>query len=52
MATDVTVLNILRHSAKFNAVNLFSKIISFPVGIIIAMILIPEEYGVIGFVGL
>ena len=52
MATDVTVLNILRQSVKFNAVNLVSIFISFPVGIIIAMILVPEEYGVIGFVGL
>ena len=52
MATDVTVLSILRQSVKFNAVNLVSIFISFPVGIIIAMILVPEEYGVIGFVGL
>lgn len=52
MATDVTVIKILKQSAKFSAVNLFSKIISFPVGIITAMILIPTEYGVIGFVGL
>ena len=52
MATDVTVLSILRHSIKFNAVNIFSKTIAFPTYIIIAMVLIPEEYGVIGFVGL
>ena len=49
---NVTVVNILRQSVKFNAVNLFSKTISFPITIIIAMVLIPEEYGVIGFVGL
>ena len=49
---DVTVVSILRHSIKFNAVNIFSKTIAFPTYIIIAMVLIPEEYGVIGFVGL
>jgi O-antigen/teichoic acid export membrane protein len=52
MATDVTALNIFRQSVKFNVVNLSSKIIAFPTSIIIAMILVPEEYGVIGFVGL
>jgi O-antigen/teichoic acid export membrane protein len=49
---DVTVVSILRHSIKFNAVNIFSKTIAFPTYIIIAVVLIPEEYGVIGFVGL
>ena len=49
---DITVVSILRQSLKLNAVNLISKTISFPIAIIIAMILIPEEYGVIGFVGL
>ena len=49
---DITVVSILRHSVKYNAVNIFSTTIAFPTYIIIGMVLIPEEYGVIGFVGL
>lgn len=50
--SNISVLNILRQSVKFNAVNLFSKAIAFLTAIIIATQLAPEEYGVIGFVTL
>lgn len=49
---NVKVLNIIRQSIKFNVVNIFSKVIAFVTGIIIATVLSPEEYGIISFVGL
>lgn len=49
---QINVLSILRQSVKFNAVNVFSKLISIPKSIIVAMVLVPEEYGVIGFLSL
>ncbi|MFH0861115.1 MAG: oligosaccharide flippase family protein [Candidatus Altiarchaeota archaeon] len=49
---NVTISSVLRQSLKFNAVNIFCKIISIPKSIIVAMILVPEEYGIIGLLGL
>ena len=49
---NLTATNILRQSVKFNAVNILSAAVSFFTGIVIARVLIPDEYGVIGLVGL
>jgi len=47
----ISVLSILRHSTKFTGVNLLSRFISFPVGIVVAMVLSPTDYGIIGYAG-
>jgi len=49
---DITVPGVLRQSLKFNMVHLLSKFMLFITGIVIARVLLPEEYGVIGLVGL
>jgi len=48
----ISVINILRQSAKFNAVQIIGNLISIPKSIIVAMVLFPKDYGVIGFLGL
>lgn len=50
--TSLTVRGLLRSSLKFNTVNLTSKAISFLSTLVVAAVLTPEEYGVIGFVTL
>jgi len=50
--SNVTVKGILRYSVKFNVANLIAKALSFIMTIVIAIVLIPEDYGVLGFVGL
>jgi len=50
--SDVTVRGILRYSVKFNIANLIAKALSFIMAIVIAVVLTPEDYGVLGFVGL
>ena len=47
---SISVRNILKHSSKFTGANFLSKIIGFPISIIVAMILTPEDYGYIGYV--
>lgn len=49
---NVTVINILRHSVKFNVVNIVSRGLAFLATIVIATVLRPEEYGIIGFLWL
>jgi O-antigen/teichoic acid export membrane protein len=46
----ISIRNILKQSAKFNAVNIISLSIQIPNQIIIGMFLVPEEYGIISLV--
>jgi len=48
----ISVINIIKQSAKFNAVQIIGKFVSIPQNIIIATLLAPKDYGVIGFLGL
>ncbi|MFC1904263.1 oligosaccharide flippase family protein [Chloroflexota bacterium] len=48
----ISVLNIIRNSLKFSSVNLLTGLISLPVSVYVATIILPEEYGVFGFLGL
>jgi O-antigen/teichoic acid export membrane protein len=50
--SDVTVKGILRYSVKFNAANIIAKALSFLTTIVIAVVLMPEDYGVLSLVGL
>ena len=48
----ISVLNIARNSIKFSTINILAAIIALPVGIYVATVVSPEEYGVYGFLGL
>lgn len=48
----ISIVNVIKQSAKFNIVSLVGKFISVPRNIIVAAVLLPEDYGIIGFVGL
>ena len=48
----ISVIDVARNSLKFSTINLLGVLISLPVSIYIATILVPEEYGVFGFLGL
>lgn len=48
----ISIIDIARNSLKFSSVSLLGAIISLPVGVYVATILVPEEYGVYGFLGL
>ena len=48
----ISVIKILKESAKFNIVQVIGQIISIPKNIIVALVLLPKDYGVIGFLGL
>lgn len=48
----ISILNIARNSLKFSSVNFLATFISIPVTIYVATILVPEEYGVYGYLGL
>lgn len=48
----ISITNIARNSLKFTSVNLLAALISMPVTIYVATKLVPEEYGVYGFLGL
>ena len=45
---SINLLDIIKHSSKFSGVALFTKILGFPKSIILAMALMPEDYGRIG----
>ncbi len=49
---SISIIKVLRQSAKFNAVEIVGKIIAIPKTIIVAAILLPKDMGVIGFLGL
>jgi len=48
----ISIINIAKNSLKFTSVQVISAFISVPVSIYVATILVPEEYGVYGFLGL
>ena len=48
----ISIINIARNSLKFTSVNFVVAIISYVVTIYVATILVPEEYGIFGFLGL
>ena len=48
----ISIKNIIKQSAKFNFVQVIAKMIAIPQSIIVARILMPTEYGVIGFLNL
>ncbi len=48
----ISIINIARNSLKFTSVNFLMALISLPVTIYVATILVPEEYGIFGFLGL
>ena len=45
----ISITNIARNSLKFTSVNFLAALISMPVTIYVATILVPEEYGIYGF---
>lgn len=48
----ISIINIARNSLKFTSVTFLRALISLPVTIYVATILVPQEYGVFGFLGL
>lgn len=50
MSEDIKIFDIVKHSSKFSGVALFTKILGFPKSIILAMVLMPEDYGKIGII--
>ena len=48
----ISIRNIIKQSAKFNAVSVVSLLMQIPNQIIIGIFLVPEEYGIISFVAL
>ncbi len=48
----INVTNVAKNSLKFTSVQIIAALISLPVSIYIATILVPAEYGVYGFLGL
>jgi len=49
MTKHFSVIEVLKHSGKFNLVSIVSRIIAIPKTIIIAMVLNPADYGTISF---
>ena len=47
---SISIKNIVKQSAKFNAVSVVSLLLQIPNQLIIGMFLVPEEYGIISFV--
>lgn len=52
MVRQISIIDMLKHSGKFNLVNLMNNIFSIPKSIIIAVVLSPSDYGVISYLGL
>jgi len=48
----ISIINLAKNSLKFTSVQLISAFIAVPVSIYVATILVPEEYGTYGFLGL
>lgn len=48
----ISVTNIIKQSTKLNIVAIITGIISIPKNIFIAMVLLPEDFGLISFLGL
>lgn len=52
MKKHISLINIAKQSAKFNFVNIINNILYVPKSIVIAMLLVPNDYGIISFLGL
>ncbi len=48
----LSIINVAKHSLKFSSVQFIVSLISLPVSIYVATVLVPEEYGIVGFLGL
>ena len=48
----ISIANVVKQSAKFNVVQVIAQLILIPRSIIIAMVLFPEDYGIIAFLSL
>lgn len=48
----ISIIHVVKNSLKFTSVNVIAFLIGTPVAIYVATILVPEEYGVFGFLGL
>jgi O-antigen/teichoic acid export membrane protein len=48
----ISIINIARNSLKFTSVNFLAALISLPVTVYVATIVVPEQYGIYGFLGL
>lgn len=48
----ISVTNIIKQSTKLNIVAIITAIISISKSILIAVVLSPEDFGLIGFLGL
>lgn len=48
----ISIINVAKNSLKFTTVGAISALLGVPVSIYVATILVPEEYGVFGFLGL
>ncbi len=48
----LSIINIAKNSFKFSTINIIAAAIALPVGIYVATVVSPEEYGVYGFLGL
>ena len=48
----ISVIDIAKNSLKFSSASLLGALVLLPVNIYVATILLPEEYGVYGFLGL
>ena len=48
---SISSQSIWKYSSKFTGINILSRFLSFPVAIIVAMVLSPIDYGIIGYAG-
>jgi O-antigen/teichoic acid export membrane protein len=47
---SVSTLNIFKNSSKFTGASILTKLIGFPISIVVAMVLSPTDYGYLGYV--
>ena len=48
----ISIVQVVKDSSKFSIVNILSSLIGIPITIFVATILVPEEYGIYGFLSL
>lgn len=48
----ISIINVVRNSLKFSTVNLLATVVGIPVGVYVATVVTPVEYGAYGFLGL
>ena len=49
---SVTVSSILKHSSKFSGINLLTKVVNIPVTMLVAVVLSPKDFGIVGYAAL